>query len=399
VRTTLQQVWHITPMSELTTRYERWSERLLHRIAPLLPSAPRLDIHVHWGIDADTGEEMTLEAIERQLDNARVQEAVLIPLNASDQYESAHRELPRICSQSDRDLRWLCRADPAADDLRRRIEQALDDGAVGVKLHPQSDEAHPEDPRLTPVLELVSERNALVLCHVGIDVDGTSMALLRCAERYPGAQFVIGHVAADALAEVAERIGDIPNVRVCTAWWGAADLAWALSWSDPARFVFGSDPPFGSVPLGLAMTSTVARIVGYTDDELAGVLGANATAALSGSDVEEISGPKRQPDDESESGLLGLLPAPWQRCYISLEIAAALAEAGSDPSSQLKLAAAALEKVVIEPRLHEIADELEQTCALASDLYAQEETRHAYIVCAGAMVIAMSAALPVLSRS
>lgn len=374
-------------MNDLEAEYQRWSVRLLDSTARLLPEGERLDIHVHVGIDSGTGEEMTVDAIERQLDMSGVEHAVLIPLNRSDGYRDASRELERIAADHDGRYRWLCRVDPARDSPAD-VEAAFDAGAAGLKLHPVSDDAYPEDPRLAPALELADERRAIVLVHAGIDADGASAQLWRVAARYGDAQFVIGHLAADSLAGTAKHLAELDNVRICTAWWGAADMAHSLRWSDPSRFVFGSDPPYGSVPLGLALTARTARAEGYDDDELAGVLGGNAIAALEGQPVAA-----RRREEGPEVGgdrphLIGRLPAAWQRCYVSMEVAAAMVEAGSDPGSQLTLAEAALEPTLIPPELEDAADFVRSSIDLARRLHADGDTRRAYIAAVGGQCMA-----------
>lgn len=374
-------------MANLEQDYQQWSQRLVDTTRPWLPDGARFDIHVHLGIDSGTGEEMTRTAIAEQLAMTGVEGALLIPLNRSDGYRDAGRELARIAEESGGRYRWLCRVDPS-QDTPDDVEAAFDAGASGLKLHPVSDGAYPDDPRLAPALEMADERRSLVLVHAGIDVDGASSQLWRVAARYPGAQFVIGHLAADSLAGTSQHVRKLDNVRICTAWWGAADIAYALEWNDPARFVFGSDPPYGSVPVGLALTARTARAAGYDDEQLAGVLGANALSALDGRPVPSDRRPEG-PDGGAEGmSLLGRLPPAWQRCYVSMEVAAAMVEAGSDPASQLGLAAAALEPILISPELEDAADFVRTSIELAGRLHAVGDARRAYIVLAGGQCMA-----------
>jgi predicted TIM-barrel fold metal-dependent hydrolase len=382
--------------AELGQRMRQWEQALLDQTAELLPDGEheRVDIHVHLGIDSGSGEEMTLEAIDEQLRVANVDRAVLIPLNASDGYRVANDRLAEVAAESDGRYEFLARVDPAQVDLEA-LEGWLDAGAAGLKLHPQSDDARPDDPRLRAALELAAARQAIVLVHAGIDVDGVTDAIFDVARQLPDARFVVGHVAADRLAGAATRMRDVPNVAVCTAWWGPADMAWAFSWGEPGRFVFGSDPPYGSTPLGLALSACVARCVGWDDDALVALLGGNAAALLEGR-LPEATAEPTAPDPSPEHGLLARLPAHWQRCYVSLEVAAAMVESKADPGSQLQLADAALEDELIEDELRRDAELVRRGIALARDLHDAGDSRHAYVATVGALTLAGTA--PILAE-
>lgn len=371
----------------LSQRVQDWEQALLDVTQPFVPDGglPRIDVHVHLGIDAGTGSEMTLEAIERQVSMAGIDRCVLVPLNASDGYRVANDRLAEVAAESNGRFDFLVRVDPS-DVGAAGVERLLDAGAAGLKLHPHSDGARPGDPRLREVLELAAERGRMVLVHAGIDVDGVSDEIMDVAAALPGAHFVVGHVAADRLAGTARRVRELGNVFTCTAWWGLVDLAWAMSWSSPTHFLFGSDPPFGTIPLGMVLTTRVARCVGYDDDAVRAVLGGNALRLLD--DLPSADPPDPgPPDPDPAQQLLARLPAHWQRCYVSLEISAALAEAGTDPSSQLQLADAALEPELVEDHLRHDAELVHRGIQLARDLHAANESRHAYVVTVGALTL------------
>ncbi|MCW2928105.1 MAG: hypothetical protein JWM86_2073 [Thermoleophilia bacterium] len=371
---------------ELSTRVAAWDRALLDATAAYIPDGPRTDVHVHLGVDAGTGEEMTLAAITAQADQAQVEHAVLIPLHESDGYGTANSRLASVAAASDGRFSFLARVDPAQVD-EAGLDDAFEAGAVGIKLHPDSDEARPGDPRLRPVLEAVAERGGIVLVHAGIDVDGVSEEVLDVAKVLPDARFVIGHLAADRLGGIARGSAPLDNVSICTAWWGVSDLVWALSWNDPSRFVFGSDPPFGSMALGLSLTTRAARCAGYDDDDMRAVIHGNAARLLAG-DPLPIERRDEGPRTGARTGMLGRLPAHWQRAYVSLEVAAALVEAGKDPATQLQLAKAALEPELIESGLEHDVELIDRAIRLANDLFAASETRAAYIVTVGAQCLA-----------
>ena len=377
----------------LTTRLHAWERELLAGIEDLLPTdsdTPRVDVHVHHGIDSGTGEELTLDEAHRQRAAAGVDRLVLIPLKSSDGYGTANDRLAELAADDPDRIDFLARVHPEQVEAAN-VERALDRGAAGIKLHPESDGADPTDARLRSSLELVGERNGVVLVHAGIDVDGTSEGVIQMARTVPDARFVLGHVAADSLAAVAKHTAELDNVSICTAWWGPVDLAWALSWSHPDRFVFGADPPFGSIPSSLSTITRVARAVGYDDAAMLALLGGNADRLLRGEPIPLRAG--EGPDPDPSPQLLARLPAPWQRCYVTLSIAASLCEAGSRPTSQLQLAEAALEADVLDPAHVEEADFVRRSLQFVADLHEAGETRAAYIVATGALGVVATAPL------
>lgn len=382
-----------TSKEALGGRLELFMAGLARSTEELLPDRHRTDVHVHLGIDAGSGMEMTLDAIEGQLDMAGVDRAVLIPLKQSDGYHVTSGRLAELCARSDGRFRFFYRVDPRDPELRRHVAEGLEAGAVGLKLHPRGDSFSVLDDRVQAAVAMCADARRIVIVHCGMDMDGATTDVLELARLHPNAWFLLGHLAADALSTVAEATKSLPNVLMCTGWWGSVDMAWASAWIDSRRFVFGSDPPYGSIPLGAYVTSHTFAAAGMNESQLGCVFGGNLDAVLEGS--LEIDEPLRTRAD-SDANLLARIPAGFQRAYLALQGAGGLAEEGNPLATRyLELAQCALEPNVVDG-LRDEARELSDTIDLAIDLNEAGMDQECYRVTAAALV--QAACLPILAR-
>src|SRR5690349_3612781 len=97
------------------------------------PDGRRVDAHVHLGVDAGSGLEMTPTALGRQLDLARIEHAIAIPLHASDGYHRDSLRLIEHAAASEGRYSALYRIEPDDEQLASHVEAGFDAGAVGLK--------------------------------------------------------------------------------------------------------------------------------------------------------------------------------------------------------------------------------------------------------------------------
>lgn len=369
--------------------FEGWLEDLVAWAAPHLPEGPRFDSHVHLGIDAGSGHEVTLSQLDRHMSLAGVERALLIPLNASDGYRRTNARFAELCSDDHR-FDFLGRIDPNAGDPSADARSALDAGAVGIKLHPHSDAFAIDDPRLDATLGLVAGRQGLVLVHTGIDVDRAALDTLDRAAALPDATFVLGHLPVESLWQTVLRMRELPNVFISTAWWGPYDLALAYGWLPAERFLLGSDPPYGSIPLGVVLAGLVGRSSGLDDGELTAVLGGTLTDLLTGRRPDPS--PARLADREvpPDRDPLARTPIAFRRCYQYLIAAGANVARGGDDASHARMAANCLEPGAVDSSRLELADRIRESIELGVRLTQDGRAAAAYAVYAGALTMALA---------
>ncbi len=377
--------------ADLERRYDRWLTDLAALVDEHAPAGRRIDAHVHLGVDAGSGLEMTEVALADQLRRARTEHAITIPLHASDGYHRSNLRLAEHAAASGGRYSALYRLDPRDDQLVEHTCEGFEAGAVGLKLHPLADGFDPRDERLRGALELADERRAVVLVHTGVEVDDAAPATIELARRHPDARFVLGHVPAESLHASCAAACELPNLWVCLSWWGPHDVSLALQWVPPERLVHGSDPPYGHVVSGLAQTVLVARALGMDDGPLGAVMGGTA-ARLLDPDTEHRAPAAPRPSAEVRD-LLAESALPLRRAYLALLSAVACDWKGGDPLPYLQFAEQALEPTLVDDSIAGAVEQLRDDIDLARALHGGDATSEARTIGIGALTRALTATM------
>ena len=175
---------------------------------------------------------------------------------------------------------------PLDNDPAAIVRQALDVyGLPVLKLHCSVGEYSPADPALSPVWELVSQRQMPVIVHVGHAItghtDGGELAPLeRVAQAWPEALIIIAHSAHPAGAAALDLVEKYPQVY--------ADLTPVVF--EPvalptervkhlySKLLFGSDAP----NVGIKIEDLIAHVgdYGLNEEQQAAIMGGNARRLL-----------------------------------------------------------------------------------------------------------------------
>src|SRR5262245_7897259 len=184
-------------------------------------------------------------------------------------------------------------------DLNERpIEEALralDAGARGIKLHPRAQRFGATDERLGPVFELAAERRVPILIHGGRGLPPIAAGLASLVERYPEAPLIIAHAGIADMAHLAYAMAGRRGVLFDTSTWSPVDLLDFYRWMPPEQVVYASDFPYGQQPSSLLIAIKTARLAGWDDDQLAGMLGRTGAALADGGELPEPTAPVGDP--------------------------------------------------------------------------------------------------------
>jgi hypothetical protein len=175
---------------------------------------------------------------------------------------------------------------PQQDDLQAEIDRMVADGIVGVKFHPDFQEFFVDDPQWTLMYRALADAGLIVLFHAGVDI-GLPPPI---------------HCSPERLARALDAVPDLTVI--------AAHMGGYRCWEDVERYLAGRDLYFDSsyslADMGLeAMVSLMRahgtekilfatdspwtdqseevagiRALDLTDDEIAAVLGGNASSLL-----------------------------------------------------------------------------------------------------------------------
>ncbi len=179
---------------------------------------------------------------------------------------------------------------PAQDDWEDEIRWLIDDGIVGVKLHPDYQEFFVDDPALFPLYRGLADAGLVAMMHAGVDiglpepVHCTPDRLARALDAVPEMTVIAAHMGGYDCWDDVERylIG-----RDCYF-----DTSYSLNDLGPQRMtsmihahginriVFGTDSPWTDQSAEV----NAFRALSLTSSEIAQAMGENALRLLKGSD-------------------------------------------------------------------------------------------------------------------
>jgi predicted TIM-barrel fold metal-dependent hydrolase len=136
-------------------------------------------------------------------------------------------------------LVWVKPGGPSVDSVRDR----LDDGAVGLKLHPAFDNYPADTPAIDPYLRIADEAGVPVTVHSGPGPADPDL-IRRLAERFPNVRFVLYHTflgLPEGRRRASRYARDLPNMYLETSWCRSAEVERLLREVGPDRVLFGSD--------------------------------------------------------------------------------------------------------------------------------------------------------------
>jgi uncharacterized protein (TIGR03086 family) len=136
-------------------------------------------------------------------------------------------------------LVWVSPGRTRLDDVTAR----LDDGAVGLKLHPVYD-AYPADtPALDPFLRVAADAGVPVTVHSSPGPADPDL-IRRLAERFPSVRFVLYHTYLGPLEgrrRASHHAQELPNLYLETSWCSSREVERLVDEVGPDRVLFGSD--------------------------------------------------------------------------------------------------------------------------------------------------------------
>ncbi len=247
-----------------------------------LPARPRADVHVHLGRDRD-GHALSPDELLDDMAQWQVDRAVVFALNdpgRDGDFADANRQVMAAAAAAPDRLVPFCRVAPQRGALAA-IEAAAAAGARGLKLHPVAQGFAPESPAATACVAAATAHGWPVLVHAGFGARPLADALASVLEAVPDARLVLAHGARGDARAVRARCADHPGIWFDTSLAALPDLIGL----PPGRLLFGSDRPYGDYATALQLVGLAARIAGWSDDELAGVLAGNLASLLGEDDA------------------------------------------------------------------------------------------------------------------
>lgn len=237
----------------------------------------RADVHVHLGRDAD-GHALDAATLLADMDRWGVARGVCFPANEpgpDGDFGPANAAVAVAARAHPGRIVPFCRVDPGRG-AAAALDRAAADGACGLKLHPVAQRFALDAPATVACVAAATDRGWPVLLHAGFGARALAGPLVRLLEAVPRARLILAHGARGDARAVRDALGDHPEV-----WWDTSLATLPdLVILPPERLLFGSDRPYGEYATALMLVDRAARLAGWDDDRIAGVLGGNLTRLL-----------------------------------------------------------------------------------------------------------------------
>lgn len=301
-----------------------WYDELLTITGPLAT----FDAHTHIGVnDPDT---FTCTADELLAALATTNgRAVVFPMHEPDGYPPANDHVIATAAASEGRLVAFCRVDPRKDPVAE-IRRCVAAGARGVKLHPRAERFDLDEPGVRDVVAEAHERSLPILVHAGRGIPALGARVLKLAEEFPRARFILAHAAVCDLAWIWRRVDALPNVFFDTAWFSVPDLLALFAHVAPGRILYATDIPFGAPVHASLLTFRCALQAGLTPEQIRVVAGGQLDRLVRREEAID-AGPAPGPEGVRGDALL-------DRVAFFLGGAIAVAIAGGDASQYVDLA-------------------------------------------------------------
>ena len=252
-----------------------------------------LDAHVHCGRDID-GFTAPYEELVSFLRRSGTSRAFCFCLDEPDRHPAFRAANDRTLAVAERSEGLLVPF-VRLDLIEHPVEEAvrcLDRGARGIKLHPRAQGFLLNDERLEPIFALAADRRVPILIHGGRGLPPIADHLLRLVDRHQESQLIVAHGGIADLAALADAFAGHPGVYFDTSIWSPIDLLDIYCRVSPEQLVYASDYPYGQQPQSLLMDLRIARLAGFSEEEVRGVLGGNAARIASGQPSPAPTPPK-----------------------------------------------------------------------------------------------------------
>lgn len=210
----------------------------------------------------------TLENMGESLDELGIDYTVCLPIAPYVSY----RDLAEARRRDERILPFTSIDFALGAEAIKQVQDDIEDGALGLKLHPIIQCRSANDPLVHAVLKAIARYNVPVLTHAGVShyylgkesglnqpENGDIPAIEAMVRAFPEINFVVGHAGLFQVKDVIKRLGDLDNVWVDTSFQPPETIEKLMQVFGTEKVMYASDWPYGYRPPAFKATKLACK--------------------------------------------------------------------------------------------------------------------------------------------
>jgi len=202
-----------------------------------------IDFHNHLGEDKDGKRQMPEELIEKTKN--LIFRSVVFPFNEKHPGKNFSEANDRIFEWTKKyeNLIGFFRINPNEKGFEDEIKRCVENGLVGMKLHPRTQNFTLDKENVKKCLELAVNYKIPVIIHCGRSVDLTKFENL--AEEFSDLTLIMGHAGMNRSSEAVKIAEKHKNVFLEISINTETSIKFILEKANIKQVLFGSDTPYG----------------------------------------------------------------------------------------------------------------------------------------------------------
>lgn len=233
-----------------------------------------IDFHVHLGKDKNCEDFNTLNKIKKSMKRYKITKVVIFPFNRDDKsLIEESKNILRLSKKNNFIIPFL-RFNPNTI-TKSNLQNLLNLGFKGVKLHPSSQKFNPENKKFFWIYKQISDKQIPLLFHTSqLKEFSKPIRILNLAKKFPKLNFVVGHFLGNDM-DLMEKASKLDNVYIETSIFGRALSMRKMIKDYNLKLLFGSDMPYDTQAVVLKIYDS-----GLTKKQIQDVLFNNAKKLL-----------------------------------------------------------------------------------------------------------------------
>lgn len=244
----------------------------------LLDATTIVDCHTHLGEDKD-GMHQAMPELVRAMNKHKVDRAVAFPFNMPGPgrcFHNANEIIAKAYEGHKNRLIPFMRLDPHSPACGKEMQERLDQGFRGIKLHPRAQSFSIDEEIAFNIYEAAQDNDIPIIIHTGLMRRmRIGDALTSIIEDFPHLKIILAHGAYVDIVRVVYSLKGAHNILFDTSVAPIYDIYELIYSVGPDRVVYGSDMPYGHMASALEAVVDIALSLHLPKEKIDMIMGQN----------------------------------------------------------------------------------------------------------------------------